>query len=168
MTEQASQQPAPRRGPPLLVGAACALLVASVGGALTEIGPWYRELVKPSFQPPDWAFGPAWTLIFALCAVAGAQAWMQAPNRRVRTQAMALFAINAVFNIVWSLLFFKLRRPDWALFEVGLLWLSIVALIWFCGRFAPRVRWLLAPYLAWVTFATAVNAGVVRLNGPFT
>lgn len=167
MTEPPLQPPAPRRGTPLLVAALCAVLVAAVGGALTEIGPWYAGLVKPPFQPPDWAFGPAWTLIFALCAVAGALAWQRAPDARARSQALALFAVNAVLNVVWSLLFFKLRRPDWALYEVVLLWLSILALIWFCGRYAPAIRWLLAPYLAWVTFATAVNAGVVRLNGPF-
>jgi benzodiazapine receptor len=157
-----------RRWLPLAVAAACAFAVAAVGGALTDIGPWYRDLVKPSFQPPDWAFGPAWTLIFALCAVAGAQSWQRAPNLRARTAVIVLFAVNAVLNVGWSLLFFRLRRPDWALLEVGLLWLSIVALILVCGRFAPRVRLLLLPYLAWVSFATLVNAEVVRLNAPFS
>lgn len=162
--------PAPRpfrRSRPLLTGAACALAVAAIGGALTDIGPWYQGLVKPAFQPPDWAFGPAWTLIFALCALAGAEAWVRAPQPRVRAQVVALFTLNAALNIGWSLLFFRLHRPDWALYEVPFLWLSILVLVVFCGRFAPRVRWLLAPYLAWVTFATGVNAGVVRLNGPF-
>lgn len=166
--------PLPGAGPgmgwrqrPLLVAAGLAVLVASLGGALTDIGPWYQALVKPAFQPPDWAFGPAWTLIFALCAIAGADAWRRAPDAAARTRVLGLFALNAALNVGWSLLFFRLRRPDLALYEVSLLWLSILALILVLGRFAPRVRWLLAPYLAWVTFATAVNAGVVRLNGPF-
>lgn len=165
---ESSPAPRPsRRGMPLLTGAMCALAVAAVGGALTDVGPWYQALVKPAFQPPDWAFGPAWTLIFALCALAGAEAWVRAPQRQDRAQVVALFALNAALNVGWSLLFFRLHRPDWALYEVPLLWLSILVLIVVCGRYAPRVRWLLAPYLAWVTFATMVNAAVVRLNGPF-
>lgn len=167
MSEPSAPGPSDRRGVPLLYAAAGALLVAAVGGALTDIGPWYQGLVKPAFQPPDWAFGPAWTLIFALCALAAANAWTRAPDRRARRLTVALFVLNAALNIGWSLLFFRLRRPDWALFEVGLLWLSIVVLTMVCGRFAPRVRIYLLPYLAWVSFATAVNAAVVRLNAPF-
>lgn len=152
---------------PLAVGAAAATLVAGVGGALTHIGPWYRALAKPWFQPPDWVFGPAWTLIFALCAVAGAEAWRRAPDGVARTRVVVLFALNAILNVTWSLLFFHLRRPDWALAEIGFLWASIALLVVVLGRHAPRVRWLLAPYLAWVTFAAVLNAAVVRLNGPF-
>lgn len=152
---------------PLLVAAVLALAVASLGGALTEIGPWYRHLAKPWFQPPDWLFGPAWTLIFALCALAGAHAWTRAPDRRARVRVAALFALNAVLNVGWSLLFFRLKRPDWALAEVALLWLSIAALIVILGRQAPRLRGLLAPYLAWVSFAAVLNAAIVRLNAPF-
>ncbi len=157
----------PRSRQPLLVAAALALAVASIGGALTDIGPWYRQQAKPAFQPPDWVFGPAWTLIFALCAVAGAHAWSRAYGRYARRRVVTLFAVNAVLNVGWSLLFLRLQRPDWALAEVGLLWLSIVALIMVLGRQAPRLRWLLAPYLAWVSFATVLNAAVVRLNAPF-
>ena len=157
----------PRSRRPLLVAAALALATASLGGALTVIGPWYRALAKPWFQPPDWLFGPAWTLIFALCAVAGAHAWTRAPDRPARRRVLALFGANAVLNVGWSLLFFNWRRPDWALVEVAFLWLSILALIVVLGRQAPRLPWLLAPYLAWVSFASVLNAAIVRLNGPF-
>jgi len=167
VSDSSAPSPVGRRGLPLLCGAACALLVAAIGGSLTDIGPWYQGLAKPAFQPPDWAFGPAWTLIFALCVLAGAEAWMRAPSLQVRTLVVALFALNAALNIGWSLLFFRMRRPDWALYEVGMLWLSVLVLITVCGRFAPRVRWYLLPYLVWVSFATAVNAVVVRLNAPF-
>jgi tryptophan-rich sensory protein len=77
------------------------------------------------------------------------------------------FALNGLLNVLWSLLFFRLRRPDWALFEVGLLWLSIVLLIALAGRHARRAGWLLLPYLVWVSFAAALNIAIVRLNGPF-
>lgn len=152
---------------PLAVGAAVAVVVSAIGGGLTDVGPWYRALAKPWFQPPDWLFPPAWTLIFSLCAVAGADAWRLAVDRAARTRVLALFGLNAVLNVLWSLLFFHLRRPDWALAEIGLLWLSIGWLIVSLGRYAPRVRWLLAPYLAWVSFAAVLNAATVRLNGPF-
>ncbi len=150
-----------------VVGAAWAVVVSGTGGALTHIGPWYRNLVKPGFQPPDWLFGPAWTLIFALCVVAGVGAWRAAPDARLRTQLLVLFALNGALNVLWSLLFFHLQRPDWALVQIGFLWLSILLLIVMPGRYYPRIRLLLLPYLAWVSFASALNAAVVALNGPF-
>jgi tryptophan-rich sensory protein len=75
--------------------------------------------------------------------------------------------LNAFLNVSWSLLFFRLRRPDWALAEVGMLWLSILVLLVFLGRVSRTSGWLLVPYLAWVAFAAALNLAVVRLNGPF-
>lgn len=151
-------------GTPLAIAAAAAFVVAGAGGALTDLGPWYYALRKPAWQPPDWLFGPAWTLIFALTALAAAQTWRRIVDPARRRRLTLLFAANGVLNVLWSLLFFHLKRPDWALVEVVLLWLSIVALI---AAVAPHWRpavWLLAPYLAWVTFAATVNAGVVYLN----
>ncbi len=80
---------------------------------------------------------------------------------------LVLFALNGFVNVFWSLLFFRLRRPDWALAEVGFLWLSILVLIVYLGRIHRTSGWLLAPYLAWVSFAATLNVAVVRLNGPF-
>jgi tryptophan-rich sensory protein len=152
---------------PVLFAALAAVGVAALGGLMTELGTWYYGLRQPPWKPPDWLFGPAWTAIFALIAVAGIQAWRDAPDRRAREWLLALFALNAFLNVLWSLLFFRLRRPDWALIEVGFLWLSIVVLIAVLGRWSRPAAWLLAPYLAWVTFAAALNAAVVRLNAPF-
>jgi benzodiazapine receptor len=152
---------------PLVVAAVAAAAVAGTGGALTELGPWYRSLARPSIQPPDWLFGPAWTLIFALAAVSAATAWRRAPDAERRTLVVALFAVNAAFNILWSLLFFHLQRPDWALVEVAFLWGSIVALIIVLRPISRAAAWLLAPYLAWVTFAAVLNWRIVALNGPF-
>ncbi len=149
------------------VASACAIAVAGLGGALTPLGPWYEALQRPAFQPPDWAFGPAWTLIFSLCAWAGVEAWRRAPDRRARRVLLALWALNACLNVAWSALFFYLQRPDWALVEVLPLWVSILVLVLVTGRYAPRVRWMLAPYLAWVAFAAVLNAAIVRLNAPF-
>lgn len=151
----------------MVFAAGAALAVAMLGGLSTDIGGWYRGLIEPSWKPPDWLFGPAWTTIYALAAIAGARAWERAPRQADREWLVALFALNAFVNVSWSLLFFRLRRPDWALAEVGLLWLSILLLMVVLGRYSRASAWLLAPYLAWVTFAAAVNAAVVRLNGPF-
>ncbi|MGE0673386.1 MAG: TspO/MBR family protein, partial [Methylibium sp.] len=113
---------------PVLIAAAAALAVAGLGGLMTDLGPWYQRLVQPPWKPPDWLFGPAWTAIFALAAMAGVIAWRRAPRRTDREWMLALFALNGFLNVLWSLLFFRLHRPDWALFEVLLLWLSILLL----------------------------------------
>jgi benzodiazapine receptor len=152
---------------PLLLAAAAALAVALLGGLMTDIGPWYQGLRQPPWKPPDWLFGPAWTVIFALAALSGAEAWRRAPGAPQRHTLLALFALNGFLNLLWSLLFFRLRRPDWALVEVGFLALSIVLLMVTLWPYARRAAWLLAPYLAWVLFATSINLATVRLNGPF-
>jgi tryptophan-rich sensory protein len=152
---------------PVLVAALVAGFVAFLGATITDIGPWYRSLGKPAWTPPDAAFGIAWTLIFALTAIAGILAWRKAPNRRSAETLIGLFALNGFLNVFWSLLFFRLQRPDWALVEVGLLWLSIAALIAVTARYAKDAALLLAPYLVWVSFAAFLNFAVVRLNSPF-
>lgn len=143
------------------------MLVAALGGAMTEIGPWYQNLRKPSWQPPDWLFAPAWTLIFALAAVSGVLAWRGAPDRASRTRMIWLFALNGALNVLWTALFFRIKRPDWALYEVGFLWLSIVALMVALAPSSRTASWLLVPYLLWVSFAAFLNWEIVRLNGPF-
>ena len=155
------------RWKPVVAAALSAMAVAGLGALTTELGPWYYRLHKPAWQPPDWLFGPAWTLIFALAALAGVLYWRHAGNRSDRLQMMAAFALNAFLNTLWSLMFFRLRRPDWALYEVGFLWLSIALLIVLLKRESRIASWLLAPYLAWVSFAAWLNWTIVQLNAPF-
>jgi translocator protein len=152
---------------PIVIAALAAVAVATLGATVTDIGPWYQGLRKPAWQPPDWLFGPAWTLIFALAALSGAMAWRDAPSRSMREWVLALFAINGFLNIVWSLLFFRQRRPDWALMEVGFLWLSILLLIVVLARVSKPASAMLVPYLAWVSFAAVLNWTIVQLNAPF-
>lgn len=152
---------------PVLGAAAAAILVATLGATMTDLGPWYQALEKPSWQPPGWLFGPAWTVIFALAAAAGVIAWRKAPTEAQREWVIGLFAINGTLNVVWSVLFFRLQRPDWALIEVVFLWLSVLLLIVFFWRFAKMSSYLLVPYILWVTFAGILNWEIVRLNGPF-
>ena len=112
-------------------------------------------------------FGPAWTTIYACAATAAVIGWRRATTPGRRQRMVGLFAVNALANVLWSVLFFRLQRPDWALAEVGLLWLSIVVLIVFFWRFSRPSAWLLAPYVLWVSFAAVLNLAVVRLNSPF-
>ena len=152
---------------PLIVAGVAALALAAAGGLLTEVGPWYRQLRKPSWQPPDWLFGPAWTIILGLAAWSAALAWVSAPTPGDRLLVVVLYGLNALFHLLWSPLFFKLRRPDWALLEVPLLWLSILAPMVLVAPFSPLASWLLLPYLLWVSFAAYLNLTIVRLNRPF-
>ena len=143
------------------------IAVAGLGGLATDLGPWYRALKQPWWQPPDWAFGPAWSLIYLLSAIAAVRVWLRAQSPRERAQWLAALAANGAINVFWSWLFFKARRPDWALAEVVLLWLSIVLLIVLARRHDVMAALLLVPYLLWVAFAASLNHAVVRLNGPF-
>lgn len=149
----------------ILVSAGCAAFVLVAGGVLTEISPWYVNLRKPSWQPPGWAFAPAWTLIAVATAASAVLAWNAAPG--ARAMVAGLFALNSVLNIAWSLFFFKLRRPDWALADIVPLWLSIVALLAAFAPYSAAASWLLLPYLLWVSFAAGLNLVIVWLNQPF-
>jgi len=151
----------------LLSAALSALAIAVVGGLATDIGPWYASLKKPSWQPPDWAFGPGWTLIYAFSVWSAVTAWTTRADAGWRRTYLWLWAFNGLVNILWSVLFFRLHRPDWALSEVLLLWLSIAALIVWSARVSRKAALLLLPYIAWVTFAATLNLAVVRLNAPF-
>jgi tryptophan-rich sensory protein len=141
--------------------------VAGLGMLGTDLGPWYRALEQPPWQPPDAAFGPAWTLIYVLTAVAAVRVWRRCAADSQRRAWLAALAGNGVLNVLWSWLFFRVRRPDWALAEVLLLWLSIAVLIVLARRLDAIAAWLLVPYLLWVSFAAALNLAVVRLNAPF-
>ncbi|MGX7706819.1 TspO/MBR family protein [Methylobacterium sp. Gmos1] len=152
---------------PILVAALSAIVVAGAGAWLTTLGPWYRSLQVPSWKPPDWAFGPVWTTIFTLAAIAGVLAWNAAPEGSERFWLLTAFAVNGILNIAWSGVFFRLQRPDWALVEVVALWLSVAVLILVVGRQTGLGALLLVPYFVWVGIAATLNWSIVRLNGPF-
>jgi translocator protein len=151
----------------ILIAALFALVVAGVGGALTEIGPWYRSLQFPSWKPPNWSFGPIWMVILTFAAASAVLAWAGPTSTSQRTGLVVLFVINAVLNVLWNLLFFTLRRPDWALVETVFLWLSVLDLMVFIWPISTTASLLLAPYLIWVAIAGVLNRAIVRLNGPF-
>ena len=152
---------------PVLIAASVAIFIGFLGGMLTDNGPWYQSLRKPSWQPPDWLFGPAWTLILGLAAWAGVLAYNGAADDAGRTVVVILFAVNFVAHFAWSPLFFNLKRPDFALVEVVFLWGSVLALCVGLRQFSVTASWLIVPYLFWVSFAACLNYMTVRLNRPF-
>lgn len=152
---------------PLAWAFAFSYATAGIGAALTELGPWYFALRQPAWKPPDAAFGVIWSTIFTLCAISGWLAWKAATAPHLRRRVVWLFGANAVLNMLWSALYFKLQRPDWALFEVVFLWMSIVALIVGLWRLSRWASLLLITYFIWVSIAAVLNLETVLLNGPF-
>jgi len=139
--------------------------VAGVSGASTarEVTGWYRTLVRPGFAPPNWVFGPVWSLLYLLMAIA---AWRVTvvPTSPLRNWAIALFVAQLALNYAWSWLFFSLHQIGLALAEVVLLWLAILVCTVVFRRISPLAAGLMTPYLAWVTFASFLNGGFWWLN----
>lgn len=137
---------------------------AASSGAIFRPGAWYRNLSKPKWTPPNWAFPLVWSVLFCAMAVsawlvweaAGLEAW---PD-------LALYALHLLVNAAWSFLFFGLKRLDWAMAEVICLWIMILSVIMAFARISVPAALLLTPYLAWVTVAAALNFRLLQLNGP--
>lgn len=142
----------------ILVNAA----VAS-SGAFFRPGAWYRQIAKPSWTPPNWLFGPAWSILYATIAVAGWLVWFEAGFDGAAVP-LTIYAAQLVFNALWSWLFFGLRRPDMAFAEGMMLWASVLATILAFYPVQPGAAYLLIPYLLWVSFAMVLNFTIWRLN----
>lgn len=124
--------------------------------------PWWAMLRKPRWQPPRGAFGPVWTALYAMVATSGYRVWRtRSPARR---RALALWGAQLALNAAWTPLFFGARRPRAALVDVALLVPAIAAYAWTARRADRRAAWLVVPYLAWTSFALALNAAIVRRN----
>lgn len=152
---------------PVVAATVAAFFVALMGATVTDLGPWYQSLEKPFWTAPDGLFPIVWTIIFALVTVAFIKAWRAAPTSRDARHLVSLFALNAFLNISWSLMFFRMQRPDWAFLELGLLWFSIIVMIVGCLRFSRAAAALLLPYLVWLSYTGMLNWAIVHLNGPF-
>lgn len=139
--------------------------VGVLGGLWTapEIGGWYRTLAKPSFNPPGWIFGPVWTTLYLLMAIA-AWAVTELPPSRQRTLGLGLFLLQLALNLAWSWIFFHKHAIGAAAVEVALLWCAIGAATIVFSRVSATAAWLMVPYWAWVTFASILNATIWSLN----
>jgi translocator protein len=147
----------------LFWGAVFSVVVAVAGGVLTRLSPWYYALKQPSWKPPDWAFGPIWTVILILVAFAIAYAWTAAAPEG-RMAMMVVLAANGLLNMAWSGLFFTLKKPALALAELVVFWFSIVAMIYVLGGASRAAGFMLVPYLVWVTIAGFLNLRIVQMN----
>jgi benzodiazapine receptor len=151
---------------PPLVSIAIALAVGAVGGWATasSVTTWYATLEKPAFNPPNYLFGPVWTALYILMAVAAWLVWRAEPADGRRRTALRLYAVQLALNLAWSVIFFGLRRPDLALVEVLVLFAAILGAARAFARVDRRAGWMLVPYAAWVAFATLLNFEIWRLN----
>lgn len=140
------------------------LSVGAIGSLFTtsSIPTWYATLVKPSFSPPNWIFGPIWTILYILM---GISAYIIAQTKnKLATAALKLFWIHLIVNFAWSYLFFGLRNPFYGLVCILVLWSLIVAVILRFSKINKMSAWLLSPYIMWVSFATFLNYDIWILN----
>lgn len=137
-------------------------LLAGAFGSQFQPGPWFAQLDKPAWNPPDWVFAPVWTTLYVLMGIAAWLVWDR--HRSAARGALTLFVVQLVFNAAWSWIFFGLQNPGLAFAELVILWALIVwtvVLFWKARRAAGL---LLLPYLAWVSFAAVLNFTIWRMN----
>jgi benzodiazapine receptor len=130
---------------------------------IPALSDWYAKLHKPAWTPPNGVFGPVWTLLYAGMGFAAWMVWLQRASRNV-TPALSIFAIQLILNVVWSALFFGLHSPGAGLLAIVALWCAIAATIVGFRHAIALAGWILVPYLAWVSFAVALNFEIWRLN----
>lgn len=142
---------------PLLVGAVASYYTVS------ETGTWYSYLNKPFFNPPNWLFGPVWTILFVMMGIASYLIWNTASTPK-RNRALTIYGIQLFFNFWWSIIFFAFHQPALALIEILFLWVAIFLTIRTFHPINKIAAWLLIPYILWVSFATILNSAIVWLN----
>lgn len=150
---------------PALLGWLVLCFSAGVTGIFIDTGSWYAALEKPSWNPPGWVFGPVWTVLYAMMAVAAWRVWQHGGWRR-QYRALGWFILQWALNVAWTPLFFGLQRPDLALAAILLLWVAILFTLRAFRRVDRAAMLWLLPYLAWVSFAAILNFFIWRLNPP--
>lgn len=150
----------------LIVAVAIPLVVGAIGGFATasSVSTWYQELTKPAWNPPDWVFGPVWTVLYILMGVAVWFIWRLDRDSPAVRVALVLYGAQLFLNLFWSIIFFGLRNIGLALVEIVVLVALILATLVVFFRLKPVAGYLLIPYQAWVIFATGLNASIWWLN----
>lgn len=157
----------------LIISIIVVQLAGIIGSLFTtpSIPNWYADLIKPTLIPPSWVFGPVWTTLFLLMGIALFLIWIQHFNilkniEMLKTwrAAMTLFFGQLILNMFWSVIFFGWHSPGWALVEITILWLTILATIIFFAKISKTAAWLLVPYLVWTAFAIYLNYSIWLLN----
>ncbi len=157
----------------LVIAIVVAELAGVIGSVFTisVIPTWYVGLVKPALNPPSWVFGPVWTALYFLMGISLFLVWKQHSNilENVRMLRMWKIGITAFFvqlflNAIWSIIFFGLQNPGWALVDIVFLWLAIVWTMVVFYKISRPAAYLLVPYLLWVSFASYLNYSIWMLN----
>ena len=149
----------------VLVAFVVASFAAAATGAIFRPGDWYKQLDKPRWRPPDWLFGPVWTVLYASIALSGWLVWREAGIAGAAL-SLGVYAVQLLLNAAWTPIFFGLHRPGLALIEIMVLWAAILATIVLFEPISVAAALLLVPYLAWVSFASALNFSIWRRNRP--
>lgn len=141
-------------------------ILGSIGAIFTtpSIPTWYATINKPSFNPPNWVFAPAWTLLFTLIGISLFLVWEKGFKTRESRIAISIFGVQLFFNVLWSVLFFGLKSPGYAFAEILVLWIFILLNIILFYRISKKAGLLLIPYICWVSFAALLNYYVWILN----
>ena len=149
--------------PQLIFCIVVCMAAALVGSLWTTpaLAPWYAGLSKPPWTPPNWLFGPVWTALYIMMAVA---AWLVWKRTTLVSLPMALFLIQLLLNVAWSGLFFRMKSPGAGFADIVLLWLAIAATLMSFWPVSSVAGWLLVPYLLWVSYASALNFSIWRRN----
>lgn len=150
----------------LIISLAVCQLAGGIGSIFTarSVSTWFLTLKKPSFNPPSWLFGPVWITLFVLMGIALYRVWHKGAAVPAVKIALAAFSVQLLFNVLWSLAFFGMRNPLLGLWDIGLLWILILVTLILFWRVDRAAGLLLAPYLLWVSFASALNGAIYILN----
>ncbi len=141
-------------------------LAGIIGSIFTinAIPTWYATLAKPALNPPSWIFGPVWTTLYLLMGIAAFLVWKNGWDHKDVRKALSVFGLQLVLNAVWSIIFFGLHSPFWALIDIALMWLAIVWTMTLFYKISKPAMWLLVPYILWVSFASYLNYTIWILN----
>jgi tryptophan-rich sensory protein len=150
----------------LFISIALPLGVGTIAGLFTtsEINGWFQTINKPSWQPPNWVFGPVWTVLYVMMGIAFYLVWKKEAPKGSKRMAITLWIIQLVFNFFWSFIFFKKHQLDWALGEILILWFFILLTILYFARISKLAAWLMVPYICWVSFASLLTFTIYELN----
>ena len=150
----------------LVVSIAIPLLAGFIGSIATSgsVSSWYQTINKPSFNPPDWVFGPVWTTLFILMGISLYIVWSKGLKKKGVKKALSVFGVQLALNILWSFLFFGLKSPLYGLIEIIILWAAILYTIILFYRVSRTAAYLLIPYILWVSFAFVLNLAIFILN----
>src|SRR3989344_335854 len=141
-------------------------LAGIIGSIFTfsAIPTWYATLAKPTLNPPSWIFGPVWTTLYALMGISAFLVWKKGWDHKDVRKALGVFLFQLVLNAVWSIIFFGLHSPLWALVNIIFMWLAIVWTMVIFYKISKPAMWLLLPYILWVSFASYLNYSILILN----